>query len=115
MAAKRQPYSYSSEAEAIQKAESIIAALGANWTPHVWENIGWFAEAKNRTCRVSYNRNDDSYTAEILPGYISGDHVKYAVQFWGRGTTPTRALSDAIAKVVKLQRAIAKSLLEARS
>lgn len=52
--------------EATRKAEALAKALGPNWTPDVWENLGWYHCAALRksvvTVHPEYRGNQGYWT-----------------------------------------------------
>lgn len=93
-------------------ARELAEQMGPGWEPVVWENLGWHYTVKlrfgspGRYAEIRERQNGDgtrSYSAEIYPGAVAGatsrdrDHVRCALQFYGKGKTPTAALAEALA------------------
>lgn len=99
---------------ATEKAKETAKRLGDAWQPVVWENCGWHWKAELRTSGSSATIEVRAYSgrdfrAEIHAGYLDGPHEgasRFAAQFWGSGTTPLKALAQAIASASKAKKMI---------
>lgn len=71
--------------KATADAEALAKKLGANWEPHVWENMGWHHAAFHGEKLKMYQHGDASFDAY----FENGDR-----QFTAGGVTPELALLD---------------------
>ncbi len=77
---------------AVKAARFLCKDLGPGWTPHVWENMGWYYSAKSPCGRWKihpfiYDRKLHSYNAFLGPGASGG--------IWAAGgKTPLAAMRN---------------------
>ena len=81
--------------DANQSASRLANALGGDWEPKVWENLGWHYAAIHPHLSVSETTaGDGDYTVYVTRAVdgVGGDWVAH-------GEDPHTAVRDAIAKV----------------
>lgn len=76
------------------EAAKLAKKLGRDWTPRVWENLGWHYEARSPCDRIRvspfvFRGKIESYTAFI------GDPEGAGGIWTGSGSNPTTALEEA--------------------
>ncbi len=73
---------------ATQEGQQLAKKLGPDWTPRIWENMGWHYQAisPDQRCHVSKNRHGGDYTAYLHHKPLSGG------RWTGKGATPGEAV-----------------------
>lgn len=86
-------------------AQSIVAALGAGWEPHVWENLGWHGDAKRGESRVSL-LPDGRYAATVSLSKANAALANVTATSDSPGTALAAAVDELESRVAVLQRAL---------
>ena len=81
---------------AVASAALLARTLGTDWTPKVWENLGWHYVARSPCDRLSvhpsYGPGFNAFLNE--PGNVGGRWVEH-------GDTPQEAIDATVAKAVE--------------
>jgi hypothetical protein len=88
--------------QAHRRAAALAGSLGPNWTPRVWENLGWHFCARHATQPIEIHASGD--------GFIC--YANLSPQFLGEGRTAPAALDDALRKARDLVAGLRASLVE---
>lgn len=87
---------------ATDNAASLAKRMGGGWHPRVWENLGWHWRIECGPADAPFGRigcdGYRKYDAEVRAGYMLGPHAgssSTSLQFWGKGTTPEKAIEAA--------------------
>lgn len=80
------------KAQAQRAAARLVAALGPSWRSHIWENLGWHAEAVSRCGRVKVP------TGPVMGLYRAYIGIPNDAAIWwiGHGCTPAGAVRAAV-------------------
>lgn len=93
-------------------ANELAASLGQGWTPRVWENLGWYYEAR-LVCNVGHTRVSPPQGPTPADKWWASFELKGGGQWIGCGDSADQAVSaacleaygDAL-RIVKLLRAM---------
>lgn len=50
---------------AVAAADDVVRELGEGWSPRVWENMGWYSEARRGSMTVRIDRRDGTFDADF--------------------------------------------------
>lgn len=75
--------------KAHERAAALAASLGPNWTPRVWENMGWHFCSQHATLPIEVHQHE----ARRFMCYAN-----LKPQFLGEGSSARAALQDALGK-----------------